>query len=620
MRIQDFITEYKDGRVQTSPGVYYNLTDVINESHRLFHAKFESNIEESGFEKIFYRIIWIVHNAIVRGSDIDLKDLNMRATNILSIPIVGLMKLAVRSHLYRTYFGQYVDRVLTEMSWFGTSITKRVEGSVRTVDLRNIVRPAHIYDIQESGLAEFVYYTFDEIFAERENWAGSWKDVEATVERAMLQGDTRMNVIEWWTFKEIDGKIRKVCQKYLDRSRIIPEEANTPDTWSPYLLLDEFVTPYKKRRTSKKLREKLGEYEDMFPYEQANFFDAPGRWLGFGSGELLKGIQEHYNEKYNLYRKKDILDLRGIFVHKYSNQSNSLTQDYLDSLDTGTVLSLAQDEEFQRLVIDMKTSEFLATTDKLYELARLIMGITAQGTGEDLPSSVSATASVINRQTQQTTYDFVRERLHHFLVQLFTDGYFEDIINEIDEQDLSVIVGDPRELEELDKYFVNNLVNQKVLDWKEQTGMYPTEDEVEQLRQKYLADTKALGDMRFPELRKEMMDKAGYSIEFYVTNESFDPGRKVQNLLQMKQDPNFTGSREAIDAAILDLMNENPAQYRKTADEKAKEAEMLRQQMAAQSAASGTPNPVASPMSQPIAPGEMANYTGEEQVMRANRV
>ena len=76
-------------------------------------------------------------------------------------------------------------------------------------------------------------------------------------------------------------------------------------------------------------------------------------------------------------------------------------------------------EDIQRLVIDTKTSEFIANVDKLYELMRLIMGVTAQGTGEEMPGSTSATGIKANFASQQTTYDFVRERMHHFITTMF---------------------------------------------------------------------------------------------------------------------------------------------------------------------------------------------------------
>ena len=169
MKIADYIAYYADGQVEVSPGVTVNLTDIINKSHRLLHAKFETAKNEGDFDPIFYRIAWVVHRTIMMASDIDLKDLNMYAMNPNAIPLIGLTKMGVRSHLLRTYFGKFVDRVLSEMSWFGTSITKRVNGQVETVDLRNIVRAPHIKDIQESGLAERQFLTRDEVRAKK--WA-----------------------------------------------------------------------------------------------------------------------------------------------------------------------------------------------------------------------------------------------------------------------------------------------------------------------------------------------------------------------------------------------------------------------------------------------------------------
>ena len=93
MKIADYIAYYADGQVEVSPGVTYNLTDIINKSHRLLHAKFETATREGDFDPIFYRIAWVVHRTIVMASDIDLKDLNMYATNPNAIPLIGLTKM-----------------------------------------------------------------------------------------------------------------------------------------------------------------------------------------------------------------------------------------------------------------------------------------------------------------------------------------------------------------------------------------------------------------------------------------------------------------------------------------------------------------------------------------------
>ena len=56
---------------------------------------------------------------------------------------------------------------------------------------------------------------------------------------------------------------------------------------------------------------------------------------------------------------------------------------------------IALDEDLQRLPIDGSAGELLAITGKLFELARQIVGVTAQGAGQDMPSTTTATVAIV---------------------------------------------------------------------------------------------------------------------------------------------------------------------------------------------------------------------------------
>jgi hypothetical protein len=590
MNIKDFISDYSSETVNVSPGVSYDQRDIINESYRLYNGKFEQEVDETGFRRIFYRMIWVIFRTIIMSSDIDLKDMNMKSLNGNGIKTLALFKLAIRSHLLRTFFGKYVDKVMSEMVWFGTSITKRVDGRVETVDLRNYIFTPHIKDPQQREHAEYCYYSYDEMLSHKDEWKEHWSEIEELWKQMQKRGETQFKVVEFWTWDKMkDKKIHKVCIKYLDREDYKPEEGKTPNDWNPYLEIDKFITPYKKERDSERMQGKLGAEEEMFPYEQADLFDCPGRALGMGCAELLAGLNEHYNEYFNLKRKKDILDLRGIFVHNYTSNSNSLTQEFLNNLETGDVLQLSQDETLQRLVIDTKTAEFIANVDKLYEVMRLVMGVTAQGTGEEMPGSTSATGIKANFATQQTTYDYVRERMHHFLQRLFMNGYFEDILDEIDAQEMTAIIGDPKDLAEIDKTLIDKTVEKASADrynYIEKTKGDVDWNDVQILQDLEEAETKQLveafkvmGGTRWASIKKSLLKGFKYSVEFFVNSETFDKQAKLEFLNTRLADPNFTGSRKAVEDAIFDLMNENPRQFDKTAEEKAEEVEKMRQEM-----------------------------------------
>lgn len=556
--------------VDISPSVSYNLKDVIYDSYRLYNARFKDPVETNGFRKVFYRMAWVIYRTILMASDVDLKDLNLRSTNGRGIKTLQLVKLAVRNHLIRTGFGEFLDKVMAEMVWFGTCIAKRSDDKVYTVDLRNYITQPNIQDPQERYHAETVFMCYSDVESYKKDWKKAWDEIEAEWKAMQKRGESQFKIIEYWTVDKIDGEFHKVCKKYLDRSESRPEDYRDQSDWQPYLELDSFITPYKKKRTSKREIKALGEYEELFPYEQCDLFDATGRFLAFGTGELLSGLQEHYNEQFNTKRKKDILDLKGIFLHKRTSSSDSLTQEFLDNLETGSVLQMDMNEDLQRLVIDTKTGEFLNSVQKLEDIARQIMGVTASAAGEDLPSQ-TATEAVINKQQQQTTYDFVREKMHHFVVRLFQNGYFETIIDELDSNEMVSIVGDPKELQELDEFLVDNAVN----DWaNKELKKAKNANDVENIwaaadseKEKLKEELRSEGDTRFSQFKKSLLKEAEYFIEFYMTNEGFDKNVKIQNLTTLKQDPNFTGSRKAIENEIMDLMDLNPSLYQKTEEE-----------------------------------------------------
>lgn len=599
MKINNFITEYERGTVQVSPDISYDTADVINESYRLYNGKFQNEKDSSGLEKVMLNIAWIVYRTLFYGSDIDTKDAQMRSLNGRGTKILGLLRMATISHLNRTGFGEFIDDVRSDMAAFGSVMVKMVDGMPKTVDLRNIVRPPHEADVQKTGLVEKQYWTYDECLARKDEW-DNWDMVEAAFDKAGNVGIPQVKIYEFWHQGKLEkGKdkgFHKICERYIDTSEISPDEFEDKSQWAPQIKLEEFVTPYKKRRATAYLRKKFGEFEELYPYKNGDFIKIKGRGLGVGVFEMLSGLMFLYNEKWHLYRKKDILDLKGIFVHKVKAGSRSLEQQFLDNLDTGAAVQIGIDEDLERLIIDTKTGELIASTDKIFELARQLVGITAQGAGQDMPSTTTATVAIANKQTQQTTYDFLIERVSFFLKELFQDFYMEQIVSELTEEEVVAISGSTRELEEMDKWLVENAVNQSVVDYRNQTGLMPTEEEVMAIKESVMMAMKDAGKDRFPEIKEELLKDLDYYVEFYVNNEGFDKAVKIQNLMQILQ-MNTTLSREQIEAVIIDAMGENARQFEKTEEEKQREMEMMQQQLMMENAAV---NPVATSMAQPM--------------------
>ena len=574
--IENFISEYSVGTVEVSPGVSYNMVDVNNESYRLYNAQFQSGkVEESGFMRAFMRKAWVVYRTLIQGSDLDMKNLNIRSTNGVKVKLTSMIRMTFISHLSRTFFGEFIDKVMSEMCWFGSSIVKRVDGTVTTVDMRNYITETNIQNPQERRHLEMCYYSYDRMMSYEEKWADNWDAVLKVWDEMQKQGESQFKVLEFWTFNE---KGEKVCVKALDNTITKKDTFHDVQDWIPYIQLDVFVTPLKIKRKSKRMAKELGEYELMFPYEQFDLFKVFGRQQGMGVGELLADISIVYNTVFNTTVKNVQKASLGIHVHNAVQGVDGLSellQENIANLLEGGVISLSPGESLTNLRFDTNIQDFDMLETKLYEMMRQLIGITAQGTGEEQPASTSATQASINQQTANTVYDFVRERMHHGIKRLFNNGYADDIWEEIDENELTAVVGDPVQLEEMDNFYLDNAMNVWALEIKKQTGMYPEIEEFTANREIVKQELQAQGDTRFPAIKKSIAKDMEYLFEFDITDESVDTKGRFDALLAMKNDPLSTKSKAKIENEILNLQGLNPRQYDKSPEELEREAEAL---------------------------------------------
>lgn len=578
--LQQFIDKNEDMLVEVSPGVSYSLRHVINESYRLLNAQFQRNPEESdGFLNVFTRKMWVVYRTLIQGADLDTKDAKVSSSTVAKQFILDLIKMIFHSHMKRTYFGEFIDDVKEKTGWFGSSITKRYNGTVGAIDLRNYITEAHIQDPQNRRHAELWFASFDEIQQYKKEWK-NWDAVMEIWEKMQATGESQFKIIDFWTWNK-EGK--KVCKRSLDNTINMPGETTKSTDWSPYIKVDEFPTGYKVKCETKREKKMYGEYRDMFPYEQADLFKLPGRWLALGCGELLANPEMMYDQLYNTKRKMDLKALYGIIVHTSvptQNGMSTLTQDNIAGLDKGTVISLTQGEKLEQLQMDTRGADFSAMEEKIYELMLQLVGITAQGTGQTVAASTSATQITDNRMVENKVYEHFKERMHHFLNRLMQHGYAQDMVEDISEMQFINIVGDLRQLREVDRVLVDNAMNKWMRDTKEATGMYPSPEEVYMVREQIETDLSSLGEMRFPEIKKEMINQMNYFIEWNFVDESVDYKQKMETLNAMRNDPNSTKSKSKIEDELISMAGLNPTQYEKTEEELQQEAMMQEAAMA----------------------------------------
>jgi hypothetical protein len=587
MNIQQYIELYKNGTVQITKDVSYNLTDVIEDNFLAINAKYKEPNFSDGAEKEYFDPERIMANRLKSASDIDTKDLQISAENQKTIGLSALLKGVIKYRMKVEDYGTLFNEVRDELVDMGHVIIKKIEGSTRTVDLRNIIRPPHILDIQQSGIVERTFLTWDEMLQNKSDWKKNWKDIEELKEKMKAEGKHLFTVYEHWTYDDfkIEGKEKftKGCIKYLDRSLYSPEEVAD---WSPYLELDRFASPYKEKIRSKSRLKKLRkegylasneDEEPVYPYDEARFITLKGRWMGAGCYEVLRSLGKAYRRNMNNKIRFDEINHKGIAVHTKSNtKGKGLTQEALQALQYGGVVGIKEGERLERLNFGSMIGEFLASADKFMELARMTLGITAQMTGEEMPASQSATAAAIDQNIAKTTFDMIIETQALLWKRYFAKFELASIMEDITLNEWSKIEGDQIELEELEEPFIENLVNESVASAAQNGAFAPQgstmpPEEMDRIKEAVKITRRTSQNTRFAQIKKDIVKDADFFIEFYVNNESFDKINKIRELQALKQEaiqnPNSSLSAERLEEEILDLLNLSGNRFKKTPQE-----------------------------------------------------
>jgi hypothetical protein len=607
--LSQFILRYADGRVRLSPDVEYNLQDVIFSNIKNFNRQFEEPYYADKTKKLFYPLSYIMARTLFENTDIDTKDMNLRAENPQSVDIAALIKPALKQYLKDYDYGEDLNLIRQELINMGHVIVKEVNNESKIVDLRNIIRPPHMMGIQDGSFVEKVLMTWEDMLESKTAWEEHWDLVEEIHEvmigttTPIIDGETIKGqstskgrklpvsggsettyfvVYEYWTrdnFK-VGGKelFTKGVIKYLDTMILRPDDNQDAFNWTPQIELERFASPESARiKNQKRLKEfkKLGltvngDEERIYPYEEQRLVTVPGRWLGVGVYELTTPMQEQFNEILNDKRRMDQLVHKGILVHRQpsNGDSSGLTQEFINSLSTGAIISVEQDEDLTRLNLGSMTIDFIASADKIFELARQAAGVTASGTGEELPASTTATVAVANQQKAKTTFDIIIEQQALFFERLFERFKLKSILSNMTTEEWIQLSGDPMELNAIEEQYIRNYAHNQVNEAIKR-GEFVQEGEIDQLIE--VIKSQREGKPRFVQIIDEMIKNLRFTVEFFVSNESFDKLNRIRELQQAIQnaiqDPNNTLSITRLQQEVLDLLNLSGSRFKMTQQE-----------------------------------------------------
>jgi len=611
-RFEQFRANYYQTDLQLTESTSFNISEIIEDNINQFNGQFEDPLYPDGMEKTHFKLGWRLFFAALRHTDIDTKNTFVESLNQPSTDLVPLVRGALKAYFKHNDYDSKINTLRQPLIWMGHLMSKEVRGESIEVNLQNIIRPHHIMDLQKSGLIEETFLTWDEMLENKKAWSDNWTAIEDLHAKMIKEQQVLFKVYEWWTWDDFGKKYTRGCIKYLDNEMMRPSKTQDAADWDPHVELERFASPHtRKVRSNSKLKRlrkagliaKGSDEEPIFPYVEERLIPINGRWLGLGFMELTRGMEEITNETMNTLRRNQQLRHKSIVVHKQSSEGEgtSLTQDFLSNIDMGAVLDIENDEELQRLVIESITQEVLLSVDKLFEIARQITGISAAGTGEEIPASTTATIGIVNQKEGKTTYDLINEQQSLFFKRIFEMFKMKQIIEDITAENCTKIMGDTQDLMDAEEVFIDYLAKNKIAKQID-TGVASSQifkimdlqqvpiDKaqdilLEQVKMAIQMERQKEGDSRFAQLgfkamKKWLLDELDWLVEFHIGNESFDKQTEINNLVALYQSPLYEGSRAKLRERVMELMGLTGSRYDKTEEEK--QAELRQAQNEAQ--------------------------------------
>jgi len=522
---------WEDSVMYVTEKVAFNTRNLIRTCIKNYWGVFDQPIDPiTGRNKIWYPLSEEAANSWADLSDLDTKDFGFRSRPGGSYALTQLTRQIMKDYLDQTNFGQELDDNAFEKSITGTSVTKVLSYKVNGKNkiFRNKVSLLNFYidptadNIQDAYRVTERALMYPDEIAQMTGWKNT-KNLQSGEalpknDPDMKTGSTEGNVKSRDVY-EMWGKIPKWIITGEKKDKESGEEIDG------HIVVSGLEAPGAECHIIEQNKKKDKEGNIIKPYEEDWAMKVPGRWYGRGPVEQLMLLQVWINTIINIRINRSYVSQLGLWKIRRGSNITPKTIQKLGS--NGAVLVQSMDDIEQMVMQDASQASY-TDEQNIRDIAKRVTRTLETVTGEQLPASMTATATSIQASSSKTPFTKIKERAGFWGDRLINRHLMPLVMENASKGQIIRILNEDQQIDEIVERVAFHYVDKLQSDLELQQMFLNSEQlqiaiqsAKEQLRQKPEIFFKNLED-----LVSNLVDAT-----VYISNEELDMGSTVDKLV-----------------------------------------------------------------------------------------
>lgn len=530
--VNDFVNNY----IEVVPGYTFSQYQTIKRIHLYSNSKFFDQSLFNGREKIFFNVSNYRKAAITTYLNIDTKDIRLYPTNPKSEWSTFFLEKELKLWMKNNHIPKKLNEMADEAATYGTVVIKKGKKSVSIVDLRRLFLDPTVDRIKNSRFITIKhYYTPTEL---REKIKDGWD--KGQVEAIILKNQNNLTPApqsyenQGQTNNILSSPYITVYERYGEVPSYMFDKKGEPIR-SVMMVAEPFAIGRSTQAGSNMEWDEgavlfKSEWVKEYPFNDYHYSKTRGRWLGVGVIEELFPLQERFNEMAN--QKRVAMELSS--MHIFQTADATVVDNVLQDLQSGDIIKTKTQGSLVPLVNEERNMQAFNEENEAYGiLADKVSFVNDLISGGQLPTSTPATNAAIANQNSTSLLKFKRENFAIFIREFFDEFVLPSVVKDITPEHVLRFTGDSSELQKLDDAHATVAVNDAVFNQVMKTGVIPSQDEVQMLKQVIIQAQKKKGGHRFADMVKDFYGDTDFEFDILMDEEQEPIATLANNTFQL---------------------------------------------------------------------------------------